>query len=70
MLVTKVRHKEALTEAVEVLIQVEQGIEEQGSEDLIAVNLRAALEALGRITGRSVAEEIIEEIFSQFCIGK
>lgn len=70
VLVTKLRHKEALNEAAQLLALVEQGLTEQGSEDLIAVNLRATLEALGRITGRSVSEEIINDIFSQFCIGK
>jgi len=70
VLVTKVRHKEALNEAIENLNLVEGGLEERESEDLLAINLRAALEALGRITGRSVSEELIEEIFSQFCIGK
>lgn len=70
VLVTKVRHKEALSEAIECLNLVEEGLTEAGSEDLLALNLRAALEALGKITGRSVSAEIIEEIFSQFCIGK
>lgn len=70
VLVTKIRHKEAITEAVDLLTLVGQGLEEEWSEDLLAVNLRAALEALGRISGRSVSEEIITEIFSQFCIGK
>lgn len=70
VLVTKIRHQEALTEALALLDLVDQGLEEQLSEDLIAVNIRAILEALGRITGRSVSNEIIKEIFSQFCIGK
>ncbi|NLM37750.1 MAG: tRNA uridine-5-carboxymethylaminomethyl(34) synthesis GTPase MnmE [Firmicutes bacterium] len=69
-LVTRVRHKEALREAIEVLTQVIQGIAEEWSEDLLAVNLRAALDALGQISGRSLSEEIINEIFAQFCIGK
>ena len=70
VLVTRIRHQEALKEALGLLDLVAQGLEEQLSEDLLAVNLRAALEALGRITGRSVSDEIIKEIFSQFCIGK
>jgi tRNA modification GTPase len=70
ILVTKIRHQEALTEALALLDLVDQGLEEQLSEDLLAVNIRAILEALGRISGRSVSNEIIEEIFSQFCIGK
>ncbi|NLC53380.1 MAG: tRNA uridine-5-carboxymethylaminomethyl(34) synthesis GTPase MnmE [Firmicutes bacterium] len=70
VLVTRVRHKEAITEAIELLSLVAQGLEEEWSEDLLAVNLRAALEALGQISGRSVSEEIINEIFAQFCIGK
>ena len=70
VLVTRVRHKEAISEAIELLSLVAQGLEEEWSEDLLAVNLRAALEALGQISGRSVSEEIINEIFAQFCIGK
>ncbi|HBR34986.1 MAG TPA: tRNA uridine-5-carboxymethylaminomethyl(34) synthesis GTPase MnmE, partial [Firmicutes bacterium] len=70
VLVTRIRHQEALKEALGLLDLVAQGLEEQLSEDLLAVNLRASLEALGRITGRSVSDEIIKEIFSQFCIGK
>ncbi|HHW12202.1 MAG TPA: tRNA uridine-5-carboxymethylaminomethyl(34) synthesis GTPase MnmE [Firmicutes bacterium] len=69
-LVTRVRHKEAIEEAIELLTLVVQGIAEEWSEDLLAVNLRAALDALGQISGRAVSEEIINEIFAQFCIGK
>ncbi|NLW59753.1 MAG: tRNA uridine-5-carboxymethylaminomethyl(34) synthesis GTPase MnmE [Firmicutes bacterium] len=70
VLVTRVRHKDAIAEALELLALVQQGLEEEWSEDLLAVNLRAALQALGQISGRSVSEEIINEIFAQFCIGK
>ena len=70
VLVTRVRHKEAIAEAIDLLTLTAQGLEEEWSEDLLAANLRAALEALGLISGRSVSEEIINEIFTQFCIGK
>ncbi|NLW55979.1 MAG: tRNA uridine-5-carboxymethylaminomethyl(34) synthesis GTPase MnmE [Firmicutes bacterium] len=70
VLVTRLRHKEALEEALANLQSVAKGLSQQQSEDLLAVDLRAALEALGRITGRSVSEEIIDRIFSQFCLGK
>ena len=42
------------------------------SEDyeLVAVDIRAALDALGRITGRTVQPDILDNIFSKFCIGK
>jgi tRNA modification GTPase len=70
VLVTRLRHKEALEEALASLQSVAQGLAQQQSEDLLAVDLRAALEALGRITGRAVSEEIIDRIFAQFCLGK
>ena len=69
-LVTRLRHKEALEEACNYLRFTAEGITSHLSEDLIAVDLRAALEALGQITGRSVSEEVISRIFAQFCIGK
>ncbi len=70
VLVTRLRHKEALEEALAYLRSVVQGLSRQQSEDLLAIDLRAALEALGRITGRAVSEEIIDRIFAQFCLGK
>ncbi len=68
--VTNSRHKEALTEAQDALQLVTQGAELGMPEDCLAIDLRNACEALGRITGESVSEDIVNEIFSKFCIGK
>ncbi len=38
--------------------------------DCICADLRAALDALGRITGRNVSDSLVDEIFSKFCVGK
>jgi len=38
--------------------------------ELISIELRAAADALGRITGRSVAEDVLDAIFERFCLGK
>lgn len=70
VLITRVRHQEALKKAVGYLECVVESIDKGFSEDLIAVDIRAALEAVGEITGRTVSEEIVNNIFSQFCIGK
>lgn len=70
VLVTRLRHKKALEKAMEYLNLVAEGLKKNFTEDLIAIDLRAALEALGEITGRTVSAEIIENIFSQFCVGK
>lgn len=68
--ITNSRHKEALQEALEALNLVMQGAEYGMPEDCLAIDLRNACEALGRITGESVSEDIVNEIFSKFCIGK
>lgn len=70
VLVTSLRHKTALEKAGRFLRNVEEGLKNNLSEDLLAIDLRAALEALGEITGRTVSEEIINAIFNQFCVGK
>ncbi|HEY8345468.1 MAG TPA: tRNA uridine-5-carboxymethylaminomethyl(34) synthesis GTPase MnmE [Bacillota bacterium] len=70
ILVTRLRHKKALEKTEEILDQVEKGIKSGISEDLIAFDLRDAIDSLGEITGRSVNEDIINAIFSQFCVGK
>ena len=63
---TRPRHRAALTEAVTLLAEAE----EAGLPELTAEALRAALFALGRLTGRVGVEEILDIVFRDFCIGK
>jgi tRNA modification GTPase len=64
------RHEGALTKAQEALADVEATLVADVPDDLAAVGLRQASRALGEITGESAGADIVEEIFSRFCIGK
>ena len=63
---TRPRHRAALTEAVTLLAEAQAG----SLPELTAESLRAALFALGRLTGRVGVEEILDIVFRDFCIGK
>ena len=68
--VTNLRHREALRTAAESLRRVRESMEQRMPEDLYTVDLMDAYAALGRITGEDVGEDLIDEIFSKFCMGK
>lgn len=68
--ITNVRHKEALMEASESLRLVKNSIEMDMPEDFFSIDLMNAYESLGRIIGESVGEDLVNEIFSKFCMGK
>lgn len=68
--ITNARHKEALTDALESLKMVEQSILDDMPEDFFSIDLMSAYESLGRIIGESVGEDLVNEIFSKFCMGK
>ncbi len=68
--VTNARHKQALTSAQASLRHAEQSAQAEMSPEFIAVDLRDALRHLGDITGETTTEDILERIFSTFCIGK
>jgi len=61
------RHKEALEEALKGLKNATNLLKESGSFDIIAFEIRSALDALGQITGEVTTEDILDRIFSQFC---
>lgn len=68
--VNNVRHSAALRAALERLNDAEATIEAGMPSDCIVVDLREAWEKLGEVTGDTVGEDIIDQIFTQFCIGK
>lgn len=70
VLVTNVRHYEALKHAGESLLAVQQGLDDGIPTDLVAQDLREALYYLGSITGEITTDEVLGSIFSRFCIGK
>ena len=70
VLVTNLRHAQALSRALEGVEQTRQSVAGGRAGELIAMDLRIAADALGEITGVITTDEILERIFSEFCIGK
>jgi len=70
VLVTSARHQEALRRAVEHLRASFIALEQQLPLDFVSIDLRAAYDALGEVTGETASDDLLERIFSEFCIGK
>lgn len=70
IVITNIRQKAALKEALDSLEMVKQSIQDQMPEDFYSIDLVNACDALGKITGESVGEDLVNEIFSKFCMGK
>ena len=68
--ITNARHKDALRNARNSLLEVRKSIEAGMPEDFFSIDLMDAYEALGTITGETVGEDVIERIFEKFCTGK
>ncbi|MCC6095402.1 MAG: tRNA uridine-5-carboxymethylaminomethyl(34) synthesis GTPase MnmE [Eubacterium sp.] len=68
--ITNARHKKALEDACESLGYVIKSIDEQMPEDFWSIDLMGAIDALGRITGETLGEDLVNEIFAKFCMGK
>ena len=69
-IVTNARHFDALKQLATALVDVEQGLEEMVTGDLLALDIRQCLHYLGLITGEITNEDQLDFIFSKFCIGK
>ena len=67
---TNMRHKTEVSEALKSLAMVLQSIEDGMPEDFFSIDLLDAYEHLGFITGESVGEDLVNEIFAEFCMGK
>ncbi|GAK99668.1 GTPase and tRNA-U34 5-formylation enzyme TrmE [Nonlabens ulvanivorans] len=69
-IVSNARHYDALQQAYSSLLEVQEGIENDISSEFLAIDIRATAESLGIITGEITNDELLGNIFSQFCIGK
>ncbi|MEI6222796.1 MAG: tRNA uridine-5-carboxymethylaminomethyl(34) synthesis GTPase MnmE [bacterium] len=70
LLITNQRHQHNLEKALGYLREGEAGLLERREGDLVAVDLRSSLEALGEITGQVFTTELLHNVFGRFCIGK
>lgn len=70
VLITNVRHKEALVQAAESCQAIVEGLHTDVSPEFLALDMRQCLSALGSIMGANITEDILSAIFSKFCIGK
>ncbi|HEU0025503.1 MAG TPA: tRNA uridine-5-carboxymethylaminomethyl(34) synthesis GTPase MnmE [Ktedonobacterales bacterium] len=69
-LVASARHADALRRAAESLAAALAALESRAPLDFVALDTRAALEALGEITGETATADLLDQIFAEFCIGK
>ncbi len=68
--ITNIRHKAALLDTLASLELVKQSIDGGMPEDFYSIDLMNAYEELGKITGEAVEDDLVNEIFSKFCMGK
>ena len=68
--ISNARHYEALVRALEAIQRVQQGLQDGLSGEFLSMDLQDCLDALGEITGQVTSQEVLNNIFSHFCIGK
>lgn len=68
--ITNMRHKEAIQEAKDSMDQVRNSLDMNMPEDFYSIDLMSAYASLGKITGEEVGDDLVNEIFSKFCMGK
>lgn len=70
VVITNIRHKEALSQAIEATERLMEGLKEGRSPEFLTIDMRECLLALGKIIGTNITEDVLSAIFSKFCIGK
>ena len=69
-IVTNTRHYDSMLKALEEVMKVQWGLENNLSSDLLAIDIREALYHFGMLTGEVTNDELLGNIFANFCIGK
>ena len=70
VMLSNVRHYEAVTRAHQAIQHVQEGLQNGLSGELLSLDLQDCLSALGEVTGQITNQEVLSNIFSKFCIGK
>jgi tRNA modification GTPase len=70
IIISNVRHHQALTKALNAIVATREGVINGLSEDLISIDLREAIDFLGEVTGVVNTEDLLGNVFANFCIGK
>ena len=64
------RQKIILSRALETLVHITDSLNEKVSHELMAIDLRSLIDTIGEVTGEVITDDILDIIFSEFCIGK
>ena len=70
VVITNLRHKNLVSKAIENINEAKKTLKDNMPIDIVSINIKNVLENLNMITGEEVTEEIINEIFAKFCLGK
>ena len=70
ILITNIRHKKIVDRAIEHTKEAKKDLQNGMPIDIISINIKSVIEDLSEITGENVTEDIIQDIFSKFCLGK
>ena len=70
VMLTNLRQKDAIKDALDSLFMVRKSLEDGMSEDFLSIDLMGAYSSLGLVIGEEVGEDVVNEIFSKFCMGK
>ncbi|MEK9150413.1 MAG: tRNA uridine-5-carboxymethylaminomethyl(34) synthesis GTPase MnmE, partial [Candidatus Desantisbacteria bacterium] len=69
-LITNIRHKEALKETASQIAKAITNLKKGVEEEIIAYDLKKAIDSISEITGKRTTEEMLDAIFASFCVGK
>ena len=70
VMLTNLRQKDAVKDALDSLLMVKRSLEDNMPEDFLSIDLMGAYSSLGYVIGEEIGEDVVNEIFSKFCMGK